>query len=137
MDRNHITAIIYQNKAAAAHEDAARYLRAAMPPCLFEGYAIAAAIEQEAAKRFSALARAAMGIDDHPDGKTHRAGSIDALGFMADQFRIYADDNEELHRRYGTKGKAKYVASKRTQTFRDAADECASFASELLRDADG
>lgn len=137
MHRNHITAIIYQAKAKAAH-DMARSFREDYQRCdHYEGYAVRAEIEQEIAKRFSSLARAAMGIDDHPDEKRINAGQIEAFEFAARQFGIYADDNETIHIRYRTKGKALEIANKRTQTWRDAADDCERVAAELRRDVDG
>jgi len=61
--------------------------------------------------------------------RANTEGRIEAFEFLAKQFRTYADDNEEIHRRYGTKGKAATaLIAKRSQTFRDAADDCDTYA---------
>lgn len=58
-------------------------------------------------------------------------GRIEAFEFMATQFETYASDNDELHKRYGTRGKsALAVAAKRSQTFRDAAEDCRQYATK-------
>lgn len=57
-------------------------------------------------------------------------GRIEAFEFMAQQFRVYASDNEEINNRYRTKGKAREIANKRTQTWKDAADDCDRMARE-------
>jgi hypothetical protein len=56
------------------------------------------------------------------------AGRIEAFEFAATQFETYASDNDELNRRYRTKGKALEIANKRSQTFRDAAEDCRHYA---------
>lgn len=58
-------------------------------------------------------------------------GRIEAFEFMAKQFRVYADDNDEIHKRYGTSGKAALaVAKKRSETWRAAAEDCERYANE-------
>lgn len=57
-------------------------------------------------------------------------GRIEAFDFMAQQFRVYASDNDEINKRYHTKGKALEIANKRSQTWRDAADDCERMARE-------
>lgn len=128
--REHNVRMIERERAATYRED---YQRGDH----YEGYATRAVIEQEAAAHFSALARAAMGIEDSPRRKHERAGQIEAFEFAARQFAVYAADNEEVNNRYGIKGRERKVADKRTQTWRDAADDCERVAAELRRDADG
>lgn len=60
-------------------------------------------------------------------------GQVEALEFMAKQFRVYADDNDELNKRYRTKGKALEIANKRSQTWRDAAADCEHYAKEAAK----
>lgn len=140
MKKNHVKAKIYQNHARTAAIQARRWMEWANDPAHHgddRAYDCAAAeIEQEAAARFSALARAAMGIEEHPDLRLIRAGQIEAFDFAARQFHVYASDNDALHRRYGTRGKALEIANKRTQTFNDAAEDCERVAGELRRDTD-
>lgn len=57
-------------------------------------------------------------------------GRIEVFDFMAQQFRVYASDNDEINKRYRTKGKALEIANKRSQTWRDAADDCERMARE-------
>lgn len=57
-------------------------------------------------------------------------GRIEAFDFMAQQFRVYASDNDEINKRYRTKGKALEIANKSSQTWRDAADDCERMARE-------
>lgn len=67
-------------------------------------------------------------------------GRIEAFEFSATQFEVYADDNDTLHRRYGTKGKERAIAAKRSQTFRDAAEELREYAAKQkvdLAEAEG
>lgn len=62
-------------------------------------------------------------------------GRIEAFEFAARQFRVYASDNDTLHQRYNTKGKAALaVAQKRSQTWRDAAEDCERHAAEQKKD---
>ena len=139
-EKQQFSASVFQNMAAA-HTKAALDLRANWLPALdagaLERMIVRIGIEQEAAAHFSALARAAMGIDDAPALKLIRASQIEAFEFAASQFRVYADDNHTLAMRYRLKGKAFLIADKRTQTWRDAADDCERVAAELRRDADG
>lgn len=139
-EKQQFRASVFQNMAAA-HTKAALDLRANWLPSFMAGalerMIVRIGIEQEAAALFSALARAAMGIDDAPALKLIRAGQIEAFEFAARQFATYAADNETVNNRYGIKGRERKVADKRTQTWRDAADDCERVAAELRRDADG
>lgn len=55
-------------------------------------------------------------------------GRIEAFEFIARQCEIYADDNDEVHKRHGTKGKADLaVAAKRSETFRSIAADARAY----------
>lgn len=136
VERFNLRAVIFQQYAKMAASLARQYREDYQRGDHYEGYATRAVIEQEIAGIFSALARAAMGVDDAPALKLIRAGQIEALEFAARQFAVYAADNEEVNNRYGIKGRERKVADKRTQTWRDAADDCERVAAELRRDAD-
>lgn len=59
------------------------------------------------------------------------SGRAEAFEFLAKQLRVYAGDNVEINRRYGVKSKLeKAVAAKRSQTFRDVADDCQAYATK-------
>jgi len=139
-EKQQFRASVFQNMAAA-HTKAALDLRANWLPSFMAGalerMIVRIGIEQEAAALFSALARAAMGIDDAPALKLIRAGQIEAFEFAARQFRVYASDNQTLAQRYRLKGKDFLISDKRTQTWNDAADDCERVAAELRRDVDG
>lgn len=61
-------------------------------------------------------------------------GRIEAFEFMAGQFRVYADDNDTMNERYRVKGKALEIAKKRSQTWRDAANDADHYAAEQRKD---